>query len=192
MHKTYLEKLSCSDRKLQSWLIQIAQVSTNQRLANLFTKALEHLQAEFLLCKLGVLNFHFNLMGSVEDQTYMQNSPTKFVKEDQISTESSPTTSTSPCNQQNQAYKETNGNINQSRFHKSRDFVCKKHVYVETYIIEQSIAKQKITLILWMQAWLSQPNYVLPFFIDIYVLQLQHYSHICFTASPLLYQENDS
>ena len=112
-------------------------VSTNQQLANSFTKALEHLQAEFLLCKLGVLNFHFNLMGSFEDQTYKQNSPTKFVKEDQISMESSPTTSTSPCNQQNQAYKETNGSINQSRFHKSRDFVCKKHLKITKNSIDQ-------------------------------------------------------
>ena len=73
--------------KLQNGLIQTKHVSTNQQPIDLFTKALGQSQTEFLLGKLGVLNIHSNLRGSVKDQIGKES-------EDQTIKESTPTQST--------------------------------------------------------------------------------------------------
>ncbi|KAL5862070.1 hypothetical protein ACOSQ4_003366 [Xanthoceras sorbifolium] len=53
--------------KIQEGLIKTAHVRTNHQIADLFTKALGTLQFETLLSKLGVINIHSNLRGSVKD-----------------------------------------------------------------------------------------------------------------------------
>jgi hypothetical protein len=52
--------------KVQSGIIQTLHVSTNQQPADLFTKALGLTQFHYLLGKLGVMNIHSNLTGSVK------------------------------------------------------------------------------------------------------------------------------
>ena len=53
--------------KVQKGLIRPVHVSTDEQIADIFTKALNWLQFELLLSKLSVINIHFNLRGSIED-----------------------------------------------------------------------------------------------------------------------------
>ena len=53
--------------KLQDGIIQTFHIPTTQEPANLFTKALGSTQFHYLLGKLGVMNIHSNLRGSVEE-----------------------------------------------------------------------------------------------------------------------------
>ena len=53
--------------KVQEGLIRPVHVSTDEQIADIFTKALNSSQFELLLSKLGVINIHSNLRGSIED-----------------------------------------------------------------------------------------------------------------------------
>jgi hypothetical protein len=53
--------------KLQDGIIQTIHIPTTQQPADLFTKALDSTQFHYLLGKLGVMNIHSNLKGSVEE-----------------------------------------------------------------------------------------------------------------------------
>jgi hypothetical protein len=55
--------------KVQSGIIQTLHVPTNQQPADLFTKALDSTQFHYLLGKLGVMNIHSNLRGSVKRES---------------------------------------------------------------------------------------------------------------------------
>lgn len=53
--------------KIQEGLIKTAHIRTNKNIAGLFTKALSSSKFEVLLDKLGVINIHSNLKGSVKE-----------------------------------------------------------------------------------------------------------------------------
>jgi hypothetical protein len=53
--------------KLQDIIIQTFHTPTTQQPTNLFTKALGSTQFHYLLGKLGVMNIHSNLRGSVKE-----------------------------------------------------------------------------------------------------------------------------
>ena len=113
--------------KLQNGLIQTTHVSTNQQPTDLFTKALGQSQAEFLLGKLGILNIHSNLRGSVKDQTCKE-------REDQTIKESTPTQSAKsyPHNLQIQIEKEGNGYYSKCGLNNCRDSVPQPCIYKRT------------------------------------------------------------
>jgi hypothetical protein len=65
--------------KLQEGIIQTFHIPTTQQPADLFTKALGSVQFHYLLGKLGVMNIHSNLRGSVEE-TNLYNGHKSFEK----------------------------------------------------------------------------------------------------------------
>jgi hypothetical protein len=53
--------------KIQARMIQTSYIRTTQQPADLFTKPLSFTQFENLLSKLGIINIHSNLRGSVKE-----------------------------------------------------------------------------------------------------------------------------
>uniref|UniRef100_A0A2N9GUF1 Reverse transcriptase Ty1/copia-type domain-containing protein n=1 Tax=Fagus sylvatica TaxID=28930 RepID=A0A2N9GUF1_FAGSY len=135
--------------KLQNGLIQTEHVSTNQQPADLFTKALGQSQAEFLLGKLGVLNIHSNLRGSVKDQTgkgsvdqtIKESTPTQSAKSYPHNQPPTQSAKSYPHNQQIQIEKEANGYDNKCGLNNCRDSVPQPCIYKENSVKENNTVK---------------------------------------------------